>query len=145
MIGKDIDTATQASWGEKSFDAIIPVPLHKSRLRERGFNQAYEIARTVNKERKTPILDCMMRTRATSAQARMGRTGRDENVQGAFAMKKGSASLSQKIVLIIDDVCTTGATIQQVANVLKNAGAEHIFAASFARGWDADIPSKEGN
>lgn len=143
-MGGDIVAAIRSLWEGRDFDAIVPAPLHKKRLRERGFNQAYEITRSIGTELHIPIIDGMTRTRATRAQATMDHAERESNVRDAFTMKDKSASLAGKTILLIDDVCTTGATIQQAAKVLKEAGAKRIYAAAFARGWDADIPISEG-
>jgi ComF family protein len=102
-------------------DAIVPVPLHARRLRERGFDQtsllAGELARLVGVPRR---LDLLERTRATTVQAALDRAARLANVEGAF---RASARAKGLRVLVLDDVRTTGATLSDACHALLRAGA----------------------
>lgn len=105
-------------------ELLIPVPLHKSRYRERGFNQAIEIARTVSKQLSIPLeLNLCTRVRDTGQQSRLSAKARRKNLKNAF---KTNRLLNQQHIAIIDDVMTTGTTTQELANCLKKAGAARI-------------------
>ena len=105
-------------------ECIIPMPLHKTRLRERGFNQAVEIAKPISKKLgiKLDRKSCI-RTRATQAQTQIPAKERERNVKNAFYIKPEFAA---KHVAILDDVVTTGHTITELSNALKKAGVEKI-------------------
>ena len=109
-------------------DAVVPVPLHASRERPRGFNQARELARHLG----PPILDALVRVRRTSAQADLPKTKRDANVRGAFAMKPGT-NVKGLVLVLVDDVSTTGATLNACAEPLLAAGASEVRALTAAR------------
>lgn len=105
-------------------ECIIPVPLHPSRYRERGFNQSIEIAKTVSKSLNVPLdLSSCQRHRATSHQANLPAKQRRKNLKNAFSVK---SPLDVCHVAIIDDVMTTGATVNELAKVLKKAGVDRV-------------------
>lgn len=113
-------------------DALIPLPLHRARLRSRGYDQALELARPLSRALRIPMLDgVLMRSRATAPQSRLDADARRRNLRGAFAVKPG-ARLPGHVVLI-DDVMTTGATLEAAAKVLRRAGAVRIDAWVCAR------------
>ena len=116
----------------ESWDALVPVPLYHRRYRERGFNQAAEIARGLSKNRQLPILDCLYRYRETLSQITLERTARWENMAGAFRLKRGF-DVTGRNLLLIDDVFTTGATVNACAEVLAQAGAAHLAVLTVAR------------
>ncbi|MDR2838242.1 MAG: ComF family protein, partial [Azonexus sp.] len=110
---------------------LIPLPLHPQRLRERGFNQALEIARSLARQRHLPLLvDCLQRTRPTVPQAGLDQSQRQRNVRGAFAC---NADLAGRPVILVDDVMTTGATVNECARVLARHGAGPITIVVAAR------------
>jgi ComF family protein len=109
-------------------DAVVPVPLHRSRERRRGFNQARELARHLG----TPMRDDLIRTRRTGTQADLPAAKRRANVRGAFALKR-RASCDGLVVVLVDDVSTTGATLNACAAVLLAAGAAEVRALTAAR------------
>lgn len=110
---------------------LVPVPLHPSRQRQRGFNQSFEIARFLQKEAPFPIRkDLVKKNRATPAQAALSLKRRKSNVQNAFGAQTQSV---KGTCLIIDDVITSGQTIEAIAKILKAAGAEKVEAWSLAR------------
>ena len=114
-------------------DLIIPVPLHPKKKRARGYNQSELLARAFS--RCTGLaLDtlALQRTRDTVSQTKLGRQGRLENMVGAFTCSHPE-SVKGKIVLLIDDVATTGATLEGCAVALRQAGAKRVFAYTFAR------------
>lgn len=103
-------------------DVIIPVPLHSSRYKERGYNQSELLARGLSRYLNIPLdTRTLVRTRKTKSQMKLGSEERHQNVSGAFAVKETSLKLRQ--VLLIDDVCTTGSTLDACAAALKTTGA----------------------
>jgi ComF family protein len=116
----------------ESWHGLVPVPLYHRRRRERGFNQAYEIARGLGKKRKIPVLDCLYRYRETVSQTRLERAARRENMNGAFRLKAGFDATGQRL-LLIDDVLTTGATVNACAQALTQAGAGPLAVLTIAR------------
>lgn len=113
-------------------DIIIPVPLHKKRLRARGFNQSLLLAREVEKTLGIGVdyLN-LKRVRETEQQVNLRSDERHKNVSGAFALGRPEDVIGKK-TLLIDDVFTTGATVKECSWVLKKAGAE-VFVLTFAR------------
>jgi ComF family protein len=105
-------------------DCIIPVPLHPLRLKQRGFNQALEIARPIAKKLKIPIdtTHCL-RIVATLPQAAISATARKHNIKNAFIV---NPLLKAKHVAIVDDVLTTGSTVTELAQRLKKSGVQKI-------------------
>ena len=111
-------------------EVIVPVPLHSARLRERGYNQAVEIARPMSRRLGIPVQPRLCRrVRPTLEQAHLGARDRRENVRGAFEV----ASPVHQHVAIIDDVVTTGSTVSELARILKRAGAETVQVWAVAR------------
>jgi ComF family protein len=117
-----------------SFDAVVPVPLHSSRRRERGFNQAERLARVIAKECGIPLnAHSLLRIRATRAQASLGGDSRRGNLDGAFALRHPNA-FAGKSLLLVDDVLTTMSTVSACARILKNGGATQVIILGLARG-----------
>lgn len=116
-------------------DIIIPVPLHASRLRRRRYNQAAILARRLAKtHNKAFDADSLLRKRKTDSQGGKSASGRRSNVKGAFHIPEAQrASLQDKAILVIDDVMTTGATLDACAKTLKRAGAVKVDALCLAR------------
>lgn len=113
-------------------DCVVPVPLHWRREHQRGFNQAREIARYLG----PPVVDALIRRRATRAQVELAADSRRANVAGAFALRRGwfrHPQIRGRSVLLIDDVSTTGATLESCAGVLKEFGASEVYALTAAR------------
>ena len=105
--------------------AIVPVPLHRARLRQRGYNQALELGRPLAKALRIPMLrDALARTRATDAQTELTALQRRRNVRGAFAAHFDNAVPQH--VAVLDDVFTTGATLGECVRVLKRAGVPRV-------------------
>ncbi len=115
----------------KRFDLILPVPLHPSRLRARGFNQAAVLSRHLSA--MGPLAsNLLIRTRRTRPQVELDGRARQDNVKDAFNLTDPGGVRDRK-VLLVDDVITTGATCRECARVLKSAGAEGVFVRSIAR------------
>ena len=115
-----------------SCDHIVPVPLHSTRERERGFNQAQILAEGLARRSGIPLFDCMKRTRYTTTQTIFDREERMENLRGAFRMRQ-HADVRNLHLLLIDDVLTTGSTVDECARVLMDAGAASVRVATVAR------------
>lgn len=114
-------------------DVIVPVPLHRDRLRWRGFNQSHLLARRLGHHfnvRVDPFL--LARVRATPPQVGLNESDRRRNVAGAFAVTRAGA-LADDSALLVDDVYTTGATVEECARVLKRAGARRVDVLVLAR------------
>ena len=113
-------------------DLIVPVPLHRSRQRERGYNQAALLAREVGGWMRVPVdAGLLERTESAGPQARSAsREERQANVAGAFRARR---EVIGKSIVIVDDVTTTGATLQECAAVLRQAGARRAWGLTFAR------------
>lgn len=111
--------------------ALVPVPLHAGRLRERGYNQALELARPLSRLLDIPIeYRLCRRQRATLAQTSLQGKERRHNLRGAFAVEKGELP---RHVAIVDDVVTTGATVEELARTLRRAGVETVEVWACAR------------
>ncbi|OUM00183.1 ComF family protein [Variovorax sp. JS1663] len=128
-----------APWVEPAVEQaglLLPMPLAPRRLRERGFNQAHELARRLAPRKTDPRL--LLRIRETPAQSGLSRAERLRNLQGAFALEplRADAVRGQRVVLV-DDVMTSGASLFSAAQVLRAAGAAHITAVVLAR---TDLP-----
>jgi competence protein ComFC len=119
----------QALLGDGPFDAVVPVPLHHSRRRRRGFNQAELLARGVAERITATVSDTLEVVRSTGDQVELSAAQRRANVVGAYKAKK---PLRGKL-LLVDDVFTTGATMSACAGALVNAGADEVHALSLCR------------
>jgi len=115
------------------FDGFVPVPLHPARLREREFNQAEVLARLLAKRTGKPVMGALQRVRYTTTQTRLDRDERMENLRNAFRVRHASFVQSRHLVLV-DDVFTTGSTVDECARVLRQAGAASVRVITVARG-----------
>jgi ComF family protein len=131
-----------APFGRRA-DMIVPVPLHWTRLWSRGYNQSAWLAAAYARLSKRPFLpQCLLRTKATSTQHGLSFAGRARNVAGAFDV---SEDVVGKAVLLVDDVYTTGATMNACAKALLRAGAAHVDGVSLARvvrATSVDVPEE---
>jgi ComF family protein len=122
-------------------DVIAPVPLHPTRRRERGFNQAELLARRCGRRLGRPVrADLLARICATPSQVRLSTAERHANVRGAFAARPAAAAeVAGRAVLLVDDVCTSGATLTAAAAALHAAGAAAVWGAAVARSTLGDL------
>lgn len=112
--------------------ALVPIPLHPTRLNRRGYDQALELARPLARALQVPLQpDLLVRTRATSAQSELDAGARQRNLRSAFAVRADMAMPAH--VALVDDVMTTGATLQAAARALRRAGVARVDAWICAR------------
>jgi ComF family protein len=113
-------------------DVIVPVPLHASRLRERGYNQSALLARELGAEIDRRVVeDVLVRIKATVPQVDLNARERQENVRNAFQAR--NSSFAGRRVLLVDDVCTTGSTLEAACSALRDANALSVWAYTLAR------------
>jgi ComF family protein len=132
----------EPSW-EGAHVLVVPVPLFPAKLRQRGFNQAELIARLAlkhapSRDRYTLCSDVLERLRETQSQIGLTRHQRRENLRGAFRVKDRE-KISERDILLVDDVFTTGTTVSECARVLRRAGAARVWVATVARTLKADV------
>ncbi|MBI5022595.1 MAG: ComF family protein [Candidatus Magasanikbacteria bacterium] len=112
--------------------AIIPIPLHKKRYLERGFNQAELLAKSCGRCLNVPVLSkALIRSRQTKTQVGLSGAERRNNLQGAFALRQSLIDIER--VILVDDVFTTGSTMEEVARVLRSAGIHEVLGVTVAR------------
>ncbi len=125
------DLLLQKVEASKRPDCLVPLPLHAQRLKERGFNQALELAMPLARQLKIPLNnDLLLRTKDTEHQARLSEKARHQNMRGAFSVTRRLDGIH---IALIDDVLTTGASLDAAAQALKQAGAKQVDAWVLAR------------
>jgi ComF family protein len=119
---------------------LIPVPLDKNKLKIRGYNQSEELAKELSKVLQVPVLsNVLIKIKPTASQMELKKEAREKNLQGAFAclpagrQQKNPAGLAGKKIFLVDDVYTTGSTMQECAKVLKSAGTKSVWGIAIAR------------
>ena len=141
LLGNMIFNTFLTHWEENDVDLVMPVPLHPKRLRERGFNQAFLLIKRWPENFKRigiegfPLKishDALSRVKRTSSQTGLNRKQRSENIKNAFQVKD-AVKINGRRILLVDDVYTTGATINECAGVLTKAGAERVDVLTLAR------------
>lgn len=115
-------------------ELVVPVPLHRSKMRKRGYNQSELLARYISKNTAIPFVDILKRIKKTPKQSQMTKEERGKNLKNAFDVKKGMAKvLAGKTVLLVDDVYTTGSTADECSSTLLKNGASKVFVITIAR------------
>lgn len=114
-----------------SADYIIPVPLHKKRMRIRGFNQAEKIASYLSEYTNIPIIDCVKRNRNTKRLYALNKFQREKELKNAFEVKDGSEEIIGKKIILVDDIFTTGTTVNEISKKLKIYGVDEIIVLTF--------------
>ncbi len=112
---------------------LVPVPLHKRKLNYRGFNQAEEMAKLLGKSLNLQAVQALKRVKAKKPQMKLSREERLKNVKDVYAVAENTQVENKKIILV-DDVATTGATLNELARILKNRGALKVYGFCLARG-----------
>jgi len=126
-----LDIPAANRFGE-GFDCVCAVPLHRVRKRERGYNQSELLARKLASELGLPFVQPIYRRVYTRSQTNLSRQARLQNLAGAFALRKRS-DIAGKRVILVDDVFTTGSTVNEAAQTLKDAGAAKVAVLTAAR------------
>lgn len=136
--GLGIEMLKKDSTIKEKYSIMIPVPLHKVRLRERGYNHSEYICRGLNDILKAGLKPgYIKRIKNTKSQTHLTKKQREENVMGAFAVnQKYEEELEGKDILLVDDVITTGATVNEVIKILKESGCGEIYTISCAMARD---------
>lgn len=112
---------------------LIPVPLDKKKLKIRGYNQSEELANELSKVLQIPVIsDNLTKIKSTKPQMELSKEQREKNLEGAFMVKNPSA-IAQDKVFLVDDVYTTGSTMQECAKVLKSSGAKSVWGICLTR------------
>lgn len=114
-----------------SADYIIPVPLHKKRMRIRGFNQAEKIASYLSECTNIPIIDCVKRNRNTKRLYALNKFQREKELKNAFEVKEDSEEIIGKRIILVDDIFTTGTTVNEISKKLKIYGVDEIIVLTF--------------
>jgi ComF family protein len=140
MAGEMLGTAERELPG--GYDLIVPVPMHKKRLRLRGLNHAAALADAISRRTGVPSAEALWRTVDTPQQARQSAAARRKNLEGAFA---ASPSVTGRRVLLVDDVVTTGATALACARALRLAGACDVIFLALAGAIDRNLSHKKQN
>jgi len=123
-----------AEYADRVFDLIVPVPLHPVRRRQRGYNQSEELALALARRMHCACVPGVLkRTRPTVSQTHLTAKARLSNVQGAFEYRR-KKWLAGRHILLVDDVMTTGATVNECSRVLKKGGADSVHVVTVARG-----------
>ena len=138
-LGKLLVDFVEKYLKEEKFDYIVPVPLEKARQKKRGYNQAELLAWVLGEAVDKPILtDLVERRKKTKPQFGLDREERVENLSGAFEISKSGerniSTIAGKTVLLLDDLATTGATLDECARVFKEAGASEVYGLVLAHG-----------
>ena len=114
-----------------SADYIIPVPLHKKRMRIRGFNQAEKIASYLSEYTNIPIIDCVKRNRNTKRLYALNKFQREKELKNAFEVKVDSEEIIGKRIILVDDIFTTGTTVNEISKKLKIYGVDEMIVLTF--------------
>jgi len=133
-LARPLGTAIARRWTRAGAggDLIVPVPVHRDRLRHRGYDQALLLATVAARELRLPVASLLERCRATTAQFDLDRSARATNMQAAFRLRR-SVAIEGRWVVLIDDVVTTGATLAACAVPLMTVGALAVSAVTVAR------------
>lgn len=132
-LGMLMAQRTESIFSDVTYHCILPVPLHPSRLRARGFNQALVLARILSRVHHLPLdRNNLVRTRWTRSQVGLSERARRDNVRGAFAVLD-RAGVFRRTVLLVDDIYTSGSTVDECSKVLINAGAGRVDILTLAR------------
>ncbi len=134
-LGRLMETLVREVFPYQRFDAVVPVPLHRSRERERGFNQALLLAEVIARGLRLPLFPgALVKCRETPDQVALPRVGRRSNLDGAFLAGEDASPLRGKTVLLVDDVYTTGATAGECTRTLLSAGVAAVYVVTLASG-----------
>ena len=140
LLGRALAALVQQDEVLSAADAVCPVPLHPARLRERGFNQSLLLAAAISMSTRIPLRECLVRTKNTPTQTlKVNPEDRRKNLAGAFRLRP-DGGIGGKKVLLVDDVMTTGATLDQAAQELLKGGAASVLGAVVAAAHAGGAP-----
>lgn len=117
----------------KDFDCIVAVPLHSSKMRKRGYNQSELIGKYISNKLSIPYVDALKRTKKTAKQSEQNKLQRKKNLKDAFEIKNSKDKIINNTVLLVDDIYTTGSTVDECSKVLINNGASKVYVITIAR------------
>lgn len=133
-LGDFMLSSFQRHFSLNSLDKLVPVPLHKKQYRQRQYNQSEILAKNLSRSTGIPVAaDTLARIRETRPQFTLNKQERAHNIRNSFAVKN-KAWLQEAKVLVIDDICTTGSTINECARILKQSGAKEVHGLVLAHG-----------
>ena len=115
------------------FACIVSVPLHSSKMRKRGYNQSELLAKYISTKLSIPYVDALKRTKKTQKQSEQSKVERMKNLKNAFTIKASAHKIINSSVLLVDDIYTTGATVDECSKVLMNYGASKVYVITIAR------------
>ena len=117
----------------QSYDTIVPVPISKKRMKERGYNQSLLIARKISRELNISLqANCLVKTRNIIEQSKLNKEQRKENIQNVYGLKNGEI-LNNKRILLIDDIYTTGSTVNECAKILQQGKPKKVDVLVLAK------------
>jgi ComF family protein len=132
-LGEEMAKAAAQDAEYAAAGTILPVPLHKTKFRERGYNQSLLLSAVVSEILNIPVeTEVLKRVRYTKSQSRLNSAERDKNMQGAFQVVKPDL-IQNNVTIVVDDVLTTGSTLRACARVLMEAGAAKVLALTAAK------------
>ncbi len=113
---------------------IIPIPLHKTRFRQRGYNQSTLLAKEIGKKLGFPVLELLQRIKLMKTQVGLNQKERRENIRGVFSFIGEEERIGGRTIFLVDDILTSGATLSEAAKVLKKKGAKNVYGLTLAHG-----------
>lgn len=113
--------------------ALVPIPLHRKRLKQRGYNHAGVLAEGLSEKLNLPVIDCLERIRVTKSQFGLKLKERKENLKDAFALVQNDPISQYSNIFLVDDILTTGSTLLEAAKILKKSGVKRIWGLTLAR------------
>lgn len=131
IFGAEMAKEFQKFLVDRKTEVLIPIPLYWKRYWERGYNQAEVLARRLGELTGIPVDDVLQRTKATNPQKQLDDKERRKNIQGAFSLKR---EISYRTAVVIDDIYTTGSTLDEAARVLKKAGVGKVYFLTISIG-----------
>ncbi len=132
-LARVMEACVAAHYDPDRIDLVTFVPLYPARQRERGYNQSELLARALARRLRKPLKRCLARIRPTRTQTNLTAPARATNVKDAFRPRRARGFAGRR-VLLVDDVMTTGATVNECARMLKRGGAEQVYVVTVARG-----------
>lgn len=116
-----------------NFDYIVSVPLHTTKIRKRGYNQSELLAKHISSNLSIPYIDALKRTKKTLKQSEQNKEERRKNLKDAFSVKRNSQKIINNTILLVDDIYTTGSTVEECSKALINYGATKVYVITIAR------------